>query len=290
MKHLSSLCSISILTLISLFCLTSCGDIISDLKINADGSGSLETSFDLGDLMSMAKGFGGMGTDSTSFTDDTMPEPAIAMPDTAKDPMTLLIEKITDPAYDRDVDTLMSISSIMPDSVKAKQTNPDLAKKLFLRLTSPANSANLKVGIVANFDSPQQLKEMMQIMENLEEKPGMMPDAGPMGFQTKSFLVFEADMKTGNIKVAPVDYGAVSAEMGMSQDSTGGSDAQGMMEMMFGNSKIKTIIHVPGEVISCSNPDAILTKDNKVLLEYDFMDVINKGSIDGFTIHFQPGK
>jgi len=290
MKHLTSLFSISLFTLISLLGLTSCGDIVSDLKINADGSGTLETSFDVGELMSMAKGFGGMGTDSTSFTDDTMPEPVMVMPDTAKDPMKLLIEKVTDPSYDRDFDTLMSILSIMPDSIKAKQTNLDLAKKLSVRLTSPAKSANLKIGIVANFDSPQQLKEMMQYMESLEEKPGVMPDAGPIGFQSKSFLVFEADMKAGTIKVAPIDYGSVSAEFGMSQDTTGGSDAMGMMEMMFGNSKIKTIIHVPGEVTSCTNPDAILTKDNKVLLEYDFMNVINKGSIDGFTIHFQPRK
>lgn len=291
MKYLSNLLTISALMLISLLGLTSCGDVISDLKINPDGSGTLVTSFDVGDLMSMAKGFQGMGTDSTGFTDDSMPVTTIVVPDTtAKDPMKLLFEKVTDPAYDRDFDTLMSILSIMPDSVKAKQTNLDLAKKLSVRLVSPAKSANMTIGIVANFDSPHQLKDMMEYMESLNDKPEMMGSAGPMGFQTKSFLMFEADMKAGLITIAPVDYGSVSAQFGMSQDSTSGSENMGMMQMMFGNSKIKSVIHVPGEVLSCSNKDAVLTKDNKVLLEYNFMDVINKGSIEGFTIHFQPHK
>ncbi|MGB3079936.1 MAG: hypothetical protein WBB31_12705 [Saprospiraceae bacterium] len=291
MKLLSKLASLSALILISLLSLTSCGDIISDLKINPDGSGSLETTFDVGDLMSMAKGFQGMGTDSTGSTDDTMAVTTIVEPDTAaKDPMKLLIEKVTDPAYDRDVDTLMSILSIMPDSVKSKQTNLDLANKLSLRLVSPAKSANLKIGIVANFDNSKQLKEIMEYMESLNDKPEMMASAGPMGFQTKSFLLFDADMKSGQINLSPIDYGSVSAQFGMSQDSTSSSENIGMLQMMFGNSKIKSVIQVPGEVLSCSNPDAILTKDNKVLLEYNFMDVINKGSIEGFTIHFQPRK
>ncbi len=291
MKLPSNLANLSTLILISLLGLTSCGDIISDLKINPDGSGSLETTFDVGDLMGMAKGFQGMGTDSTGFTDDSMPVTTMVIPDTtAKDPMKLLIEKFTDTAYDRNVDTLMSILTIMPDSVKSKQTNLDLAKKLSLRLVSPAKSANLKIGIVANFDNSKQLKEIMEYMESLNDKPEMMASAGPMGFQTKSFLLFDADMKSGLINVSPIDYSAVSSQFGMSEDSTSSSENLGMLQMMFGNSKIKSVIRVPGEVLSCSNPNAVLTKDNKVLLEYNFMDVINKGSIEGFTIHFQPGK
>ncbi len=289
MKHLSNFVVLSALMLLSLLGLTSCGDIISDLKINPDGSGSLETTFDLADLMSMSKGFQGMGTDSTAFTDDSMPVTTMIIPDTTpKDPIKLLIEKVTDPTYDRNFDTLMSIVTIMPDSIKAKQTNLDLAKKLFLRLVSPAKSANLTIGILANFDNSKQLKEIMEYMESLNDKPEMMASAGPMGFQTKSFLLFDEDMKAGIIKVAPIDYGSVSAQFGMSRDSTSGSEDMGMIQMMFGNSKIKSVIHVPGEVLSCTNPDAILTKDNRVLLEYNFMDVINKGSIEGFTIHFQP--
>ena len=196
MKHITSIRVLSILAICSIFGLTGCGDIISDLQINPDGSGKLETTFDVGDLMSMAKGFQGMGTDSTNFTDDTIHEPVIVAPDTSSDPMKLFIEKITDPSYARDVDTLMSIESIMPDSIKTKQPHPEFTKKLSLRVVSPANSPNLTIGIVANFDNPGQLKEMMEYMEKLNDKPDMMAGAGPMGFQTKSFLLFEITRPT----------------------------------------------------------------------------------------------
>jgi len=76
--------------------------------------------------------------------------------------------------------------------------------------------------------------------------------------------------------------------MGMTSDSVMGSEEASMMEMMFGNSKIKSSIQVPGEVTSCTNKDAILTKDNRVLLEYKFMDVMKKGKIPGYTIYFTP--
>jgi len=290
MNHQSSFFTLSALAFISVLALTGCGDIIQDLKINPDGSGTLETTFDVGELMSMSKGFEGLGSDDTTYTDDTIPDTIKTKVDTLKDPMQQLIDKVTDPAYNRDFDTLMSFLSIMPDSIKAKETHLDIAKKLSIRLISPANSSDLTIGMVANFDSPQQLKEIMLFMESLDEKPEMMASAGPVGLQSKSFLIFDADMKAGWIKIDSIKYGDVASELGMSQDSTMSSEDLGMMELMFGNSKIKSVIHVPGEVLSCTNPDAILTKDNKVLLEYDFLDVIRKGSIAEFTIHFQPQK
>ena len=285
-----SFLTLSIISIISVVFLTGCGDIIQDLKINPNGSGTLETSFDVGDLMSMAKGFEGMGTDEIGFTDDTIPDTASIKVDTIKDPMQALIDKITDPSYNKDFDTTMTFLSIMPDSVRKKETRPDLAEKLSIRLTSPANSADLTIGLIVKFDSPQHLKEIMSYMESLDEKPELMASAGPVGLQSNSFLIFEADMKAGLLKFDSIKYGDMAMELGMPQDSAMGSEDMGMMEMMFGNSKIKSIIHVPGEVVSCSNPDAILTKDNKVMLEYEFLDVIQKGAIPGFTIQFKPTK
>jgi hypothetical protein len=117
-----------------------------------------------------------------------------------------------------------------------------------------------------------------------------MSQTGPVGLQNKSFLIFDMDKKAGWIKIDSIKYDDVASQFGMAQDSTSGNDEQGMMQMMFGNTKLKSIIQVPGEVTSCTNPDAIITKDNRVLLEYDFLDVVRKGSMAGFTIHYKPQK
>lgn len=276
--------SIAIITMTGL---VSCGDIKQDLRINKDGSGTLETMIDVGELMNMAKGFEDMGSDQDTFSDDMAPDTMVTTPPGEKDAMTLIMEKITDPAHDRDFDTTMSFMSIMPDSIREKEKRPDLVEKMFIRLKSPANSADLTFGFLINFDDTRQLRELINHIENLNQSSNVMSASSPIGMDSETFMSFDADMKAGWIRVDTVLYKGFAEQMGMPQDSTGAEDMS-MMEMLFGNSKIKSVIHVPGEVISCTNPDAILTKDNKVLVEYPMMDVIRKGKIDGYMIHFKP--
>ena len=77
--------------------------------------------------MNMAKGFENMGSAQDTFTDDHIPDTASMSAPVKKDAMTMLMERITDPAYDKNFDTLMSFLSIMPDSVRQQEKRPDLA-------------------------------------------------------------------------------------------------------------------------------------------------------------------
>lgn len=275
--------------------LTSCGDIEQNLVLNTNGSGTLETTFDMGEMMSMIKGLGDMGSmmnDDVTISADQPPVETPTEPEEAKDPMQLIIDKVTDPAYAQDYDTLFSITEIMPDSVRQKVTRPDLLKKINIRLQSPAESSSLKMGLVMHFDNKAELAEMVDYLETLDDSSstGILPGMGG-GMQSETFLVFDADLKAGWIKVDSVDLSGLASNMEMGGEGTtmGGED-MGMMEMMFANSKIKTSIKVPGEVTSCSNKDAILTKDNRVLMEYNFMDVYRKGKLPGYSIQFTPVK
>lgn len=282
------------ITLFSLLGLTSCGDIEQNLKINADGSGVLETSLDIGEMMSMAKGMGEMNDlnseDVTISADE--PKDTSTIAEEPKDPMQMLIDKVTDPAYNRDFDTLISFISIMPDSVKQKQQRMDLVEKLSIHLKSPASSSSLIMGIVMTYDNRAQLNELIQYLKTMDDSPtsGMMSTMGGGGLQSETFLSYDADLAKGWIRVDSVDYSGMAGEMGMSSDSLMSSEDMGMLEMMFGNSKLRTIIHVPGEVTSCTNKDAILTKDDKVIVEYDFIDILKKGKAPGYTINFKPKK
>jgi len=296
MRLRHSFLSIAVLASIMLTGLASCGDIEQNLKLNADGSGTLETSFDIGEMMSMVQGMGdmsGAAGDDVTISADQPVDTSNAMPDEAKDPMDLLMEKITDPTYDRDFDSLISFVSLMPDSVKQKETRMDLVSKINMRMRSPAKSSSLIMGVVMNFDNKTQLEELVKYMENMDNNSatGMMPNVGGSGgMQSETFLVFDADMNAGWIRIDTTDYSALAPEIGMSSDSLMSSEDMGMMEMMFGSSKIKSVIQVPGEVTSCTNKDAILTKDNKVIVEYGFMDLIKKGKVPGYTIYFTPKK
>lgn len=287
--------TIASLAVLMLTGLTSCGDIEQNLKLNPDGSGTLETSFDVGEMMSMVKGMGEMSAlenDDVTISPDQPVDSSLIKTEEPKDPMELIIEKVTDPAYGRDFDTLISFVSIMPDSVRQKETRMDLVQKINLRMRSPANSSSLVMGVVMNFDNKAQLDELIKYLEDMDDasSTAIMPSMGGGGMQKETFLVFDADMKAGWIRLDTVDYSALAPEVGMSADSLSTGDDMAMMEMMFGNSKIKSIIQVPGEVTSCTNKDAIITKDNKVIVEQDFLDVIKKGKVPGYTIHFTPKK
>lgn len=297
MNTRQSFLSLVTMGLLTMTLLSSCGDIEQNLVLNANGSGTLETSFDVGEMMGMMKGMGEMGDLQNDDVTISAGEPAdstLSIAEEPKDPMELIIEKVTDPAYSRDFDTLISFISIMPDSVKQKETRMDLVSKINLRMRSPANSTSLIMGVVMNFDNKAQLDELVKYIETMDNSSstGMLPGMGGSGMQSETFLVFDADMKAGWIRVDSIDYSGMAPEMGMSGDSTNtmSSEDMGMMEMMFGNSKIKSVIHVPGEVISCSNKDAILTKDNKVIIEYSFMEALKKGKVPGYTINFTPKK
>ena len=268
--------------------LASCGDIQQELRLEKNGSGSLEFMIDVGEMMGMAKSFEDMGSAQDTFSDDALPDTIVSPPEPPKDEMTLLMERITDPAHDRDFDTLISFITLMPDSIKEKEERTDLIEKMFVRIKSPAHSGDLVLGINMKFDNSQQLRDMISYMEKLNQSSDVLSGASPVSMDSKTFMVFDSDFKTGWIRIDTMLYTGFNEQMGMSSDSAMTSEDAGMMELMFGNSKIKSVVHVPGEVLSCTNPDAILTRDNRVIIEYPMMDVIKKGKIDGYTIQFKP--
>ena len=309
MRILKGYVAISVISLLSILFLSSCGDIQTEIFINPDDSGKMEVSIDLGEMMSMMKGMGDMGMggigDDTISDDDVIedkllgeevaPEDTIQYPPPPpKDPMEALMEKVTDPNYPLEFDTLISFMEIMPDSVKEKSPRQDLINKMAIHLKSPANSSDLTVGMVINYDNRQQFLDIINHLDTLSGPQNVMPGGMSGGFNKETFTLYETDLKAGWIKVDSTSYAGLTSEMGLGMgmpgDSTMGAEEMGMMEMLFGSSKIRSIIHVPGEVISCTNPDAIITKDDRVIIEYDFLDIIRKGKVSGYTIHFKPGK
>ena len=105
MNTRQSFLSLVTMGLLTMTRLSSCGDIEQNLVLNANGSGTLETSFDVGEMMGMMKGMGEMGDLQNDDVTISAGEPAdstLSIAEEPKDPMELIIEKVTDPAYSRD--------------------------------------------------------------------------------------------------------------------------------------------------------------------------------------------
>src|SRR5687767_14998408 len=189
MKFKNNLSVFPVLALFIVLSLTSCGDIQQDLRINKDGSGTLETTLDIGELLSMANGLEDLGSDQDTFSDDmVLPDTVISEPAPPKDAITLLMEKVTDPEYPRDFDTTMSFMSIMPDSVMETEKRLDLDEKMFIRMKSPAYSGNLTFGILMKFDNTKQLQDLIDYMETFNQSSNMMSGASPVSMDSETFL------------------------------------------------------------------------------------------------------
>ena len=118
-----------ILPLFFVITFMSCGDIRQDLYLNADGSGTLEASIDVGELMNMAQGFEDMGSDQDTITDDFMPDTIVTPNAAPKDAMTLLMEKITDPTHNQGESLQVILHQIYKNVSGVLQNS----KKLFLK-------------------------------------------------------------------------------------------------------------------------------------------------------------
>lgn len=279
---------ISGLSLISL--LSSCGDFQQELILNANGSGRLETSFDMGEMMSMVKGFEEMAPSEDSVFTKVEDKELSTETESTKDPMEAIIEKVTNPEYAHEFDTMMSFQTIVPDSIKkdVKDYNK-YAPHIKIRVKSPANSEKLVVGLVSEFKDEKHLQELHKFLAGLDANTtSIVPGAGAGSLQTESFLSYTSDLKAGWITIDSMDYSSMASEMMMSPD--GNKEDESMMEMLFGSSKIRTIIHVPGEVQSCTYSGAILTKDNRVIVEFPLMTALKTGYTPSFTIRFTPKK
>jgi hypothetical protein len=292
MKPAHALTVIFAFSLFALISLSSCGDFQHEIVIHPDGSGTIEASFDLGEMMSMMKGFDDAGVPDDTISDDDIHEDTSTMlePEKAKDPMQQIMDKVTDPNYAQEFDTLLSFAQIMPDSVITKETRMDLVNRFSMHMKSPANSSDLTIGLMIKYDNLKQLHEITNYLDTFSSQEKVMPGMMGGGINKSTFYLYDADLKEGWIRFDSMDYSSFNTEMGMTSDSTSGSEDLGMMQMMFGNSKIRTIVHVPGEVKSCTNKDAVITKDDQVIIEYDFLDVLKKGKVEGFTIKFKPRK
>lgn len=63
-----------------------------------------------------------------------------------------------------------------------------------------------------NFDNKAQLDELVKYIETMDNSSstGMLPGMGGGGMQSETFLVFDADMKAGWIRVDSIDYSGMA--------------------------------------------------------------------------------
>lgn len=232
----------------SLLFLTSCFDIIEEMRLKKDGSGTYTITTDMSGLMS--DGFmkealqGAMESEGEGLNMDLM-----------------------------NIDSSFSFAS-SPDAASLSAADRKVLEKVVISMKGSEKEEVLKMAINVNFDSFEDMNKIGEVMKKMNEKSeGGSPAAGFMGggqFSDFSdmFSMKKKKLFSRSAAKQPLD--------GLIED-----DMKDMMAMMLAGASYKTIYYMPGKVKKSTIPGAEI--DGKtVTVEHPMLDIVNqKVKIDG---------
>lgn len=260
----------------SLLLLASCADYNNDIYINEDGSGKVSMSYDASEMMGMIemmKSIEGMEENDSDSNDNDQEEPSMgdgedvidedSKEDSKDDLIGGFMSSMTSadgPSLEMDMDTTINFYNEMPDSIKNKLSKPELLKKVNFSILSNKAQGKMVMGMDLSYDSMEELGEMYSEMSKLNDGDD---DMGKTLDSFKDLIRnYEADFKKGVITLPEQDFKGgmadmMGAGMNMSEGELG-EEEKGMMDMMIGDAGVVTKLHLPGKVISCDDPKAII--------------------------------
>ena len=213
-----------------------------ELWVNADESGKMEMTFDLGEMVDMM-----MGMMETFGMDSMM---GGKMPTTDGSTENGVIEQNS------------NLFAEMPDSVKSKLPYPELMGnvQMMMKVDTLQMSGFMKISMT--YDNHAQYKQIIENFRALEEEPSGMAMMLGGEDMDNMFVTYESDLDKGLFTLKGLDRSTLEndpdfMELVELRDSFENMDAESreMLEMFFGGST-KTIVHLPGKVKNCSDSGA----------------------------------
>ena len=251
---------LSYLTCLALAFLTSgCFEILEDLYLNADGSGTYQITMDM----------------SAMFSDPFMGE------------MMKQGMKEETGEESLEVDSLISIADMQDGGLPPTLTDSDraLLNKTEVRMQMSESKEIGKFIITFPFTNFDELNRFNETFAKLNEADsddpmgGMGGMFGGAGSFTGSESLWALDGRTLSRKVTTADTEELMEEMG-------GEEMMNMMKMMMAEASFTTTYHLPGRVKKCNIPNAEVDGKN-VVVSYGFLELLEDTPETGGTIKFR---
>ena len=262
--------------------LSSCSDFENTIYINADGSGRVHMRYDASEMLAMAdmmKDMGGeMGAEEEEIILDDIDEDGN---------LNSLLDGLNDPTSIKDIDTTFTFYEVLPDSLKSTLGQAELLKNISMSINSNETKKISIMEMKLEYQSLDELEytyEMLKVLANEGNK-----DVGEMDGFKDLIRNYDADLTKGIVILPKQDFSGSFGEGVVSEDidfSNMSEEESGMMEMMCGNAGYVTTLHLPGEVISCNDPEAII-EGNVVTIRDTYMTMMKDNMLKARTIKFK---
>ncbi|MDQ3140930.1 MAG: hypothetical protein M3Q56_01645 [Bacteroidota bacterium] len=309
LKHVGSFLISLLLVLFS-----SCQALKNEVWFNADESGRMEITFDIGALV---EGFSekiqelntldSTGNESKQPAEleqeeithaDPMSDPIsppiieTQMPDKKKSSIQKFFDRLQD-SKAASVDTSVLCSTLFPDSIKLKLERPYLLRKVGFHVKFREDSAIALLRMGIDFIHLSQIDEILSEIEKAEQletgvinTESSMKESFILGNQIQfkpeeGLLIIPAEdmLKKMNMTEKEVDDFALMKPEELES-----------FKKIFGLGTIETIYHLPGKVKSVEGVKHYKKDDYTVVFQYDMFDFLMGKKIPEHKIHFQASK
>ena len=259
--------------IIFLFCtillISSCEPNQHIISINKDGSGYLESSFDLSKTMDL-------------FLQSAKEQ---ANQDSTK---ALAYNLIAGLYQAENKDSVFNLYERLPDSLKMTMDSPELLKNVSLISGSNLKEKSSGIAIKVAFENEKKLQKTLSQLEYLEKTTKQDATTTKRMATTKEFFPkCSIDMDARTIRLPHSDLmkkmvrDTTFTKMleGFSPDGNKSSQGLKMLEMLFGGS-VMTIVYAPGEVVFSNDPNAVI-EGNKIIFEASKIEILQtKDTLD----------
>ena len=264
---------------------TSCSDFENDIYINADGSGSVSMKYDASEMISMVEMMKGM----EGMEEGTEDEEEIEIDENIEgQDFESIMNGLGNPSNLQDVDSTFNFYEVMPDSVRNTIENPELLKNISMTINTSKSDMTAVMGMDMKYNSLEELEQIFDTMRQM----GNDNDDGPNQMEGFKELLrnYDVDFKKGIVTLPEQEYsgdlGADSGEMPDVDFENMSEEESGMMDMMIGDKGYVTTLHLPGKVISCDDPDAIID-GNTITIKDSYMTLMKEKKFKARTINYK---
>lgn len=234
--------------------LVSCGTIEEEIMLEADGSGLYEVKTDVIPMavdmaVTMTKMFASFDT-TLVLDDDSL--------------RTAMLDEIWEDFGDEVVDSIIDVSTMLPDSVLNKGDNRTYYDKMTLYMRGSRAEGHMYFGLEYPFTSQEDLQNFMTFFEELQKQNNENDLEGPLGALSNiaSTVTITADAQSWRRKTV---YSGTT-------ENTSGMPA---MDALMGKMKYITTINTKKKIKSVKGENLKSADDYQVVFEYDLTAIMN---------------
>lgn len=266
-----------LLSIIAFF--SSCSDFENNIYINADGSGKVNMKYDASEMVAMAEMMKGM--------EEGGEEEEIMEEENNEGDLNSMLSDLGNPGNLKDMDSTFTFYEVMPDSLKKSITNPDLLKNVSMTINTSRSEMTAVMGMEMKYKNLNELEQTFEMLkqmgDNKEEEKNQMESFKEL------IRDYEADLEQGIVVLPEQDFSGDFGEGTGSQDmdfDNMSEEETGMMNMMLGESGYVTTIHLPGDVTSCDDVDAVID-GNTITIRDTYITLMKENKFKARTIKFK---